>query len=101
MDMKVEAYKFALPPGGLSVLQIHLEVLVTHELENERHWVLGGGVHSDKWHNIQALEAAASQCFCAEPLPTDFQLMGHTAGRHCLPRRPVSSPDKGRRVCKI
>jgi hypothetical protein len=66
----MEAYKFELALGALEVLQIHLEVLVIHELENERHWIVGGGVHSDKRHNVRALETAASQRFCAEPLPT-------------------------------
>jgi hypothetical protein len=96
----MEAYKFTLLSRSLGVLEVHPEVSVIHKLENESHWVLGGGVHSDKWHNVRAPETAASQCFRAEPLPADFQLIGHTAGRHRLPRRPVSSLDKGRRPCK-
>jgi len=63
----VRAHKFT-PPGILVVPQILSEIEVIHELEDESQWVLGGGVHSDKWNDIPVLETTTRQCLIAESL---------------------------------
>ena len=72
MDVTMEAYK-STPPSILVVPEIPSKVGMIHELENESQWVLGGGVHSDKWHNVLVLETTAHQSFFVEPLPVDRQ----------------------------
>ena len=72
MDVTMEAYKFT-PPSILVVPEILSKVGMIHELENESQWVLGGGVHSDEWHNVLVLETTAHQSFFVEPLPVDLQ----------------------------
>ena len=81
------------PPDTLIVLQILSEVEVFHEVKNESQWVLGGGVHSDKWNEVPVLEATTRQCFFAEPLSMDFQSTGtgHTTCICRLPCRSLSS----------
>ena len=70
--MSTETHKLA-PPNVIIVPQILPEVKVIHKLENKSQWMLGGGVDSDKWHNVLVLEVATRQCFLVEPLPTDLQ----------------------------
>ena len=70
--MSTETHKLA-PPNVVIVPQILPEVKVIHKLENKSQWMLGGGVHSDKWHEVPVLEATTRQCFLIEPLPMNLQ----------------------------
>jgi len=65
--MMMGAYKFTLPDFYVAP-EIFSEVKVIHELENQSQWVLGGGIHSNKWHNIRFIEATTRQHFVVEPL---------------------------------
>ena len=70
--MTMEAYQVT-SPNIVVVPQIFSEVGVIHELENESQRILWGGVHSDEWHSVQALETTARQCLFVKPLPVDLQ----------------------------
>ena len=72
MGLTPEAYQFTSPNTPI-VPQVLPEVQIVHELENESQWVLGGGVHSDKRHDVPVLEVATRQHFFAEPLLVDLQ----------------------------
>lgn len=64
------------PPDILVVSQILSEVQIIHESEDEGQRVLGGGVYSDKRHDVPILETTASQCLFIEPLWIGPQPMG-------------------------
>ena len=68
VDTMMETYKLA-PPNTVIILQILSEVGMIRKLEDESQRILWGGVHSDKWHSVQVLEATACQRFLVELLP--------------------------------
>ena len=77
----VEAHQLT-PPDTVVVPQMFFEVEVIHEFEDESQWVLGGGIHSDKWHNVLALETTARQGLFVELLPIDLQRICCTLNAH-------------------
>ena len=72
-----ETYQFK-PADILVVPQVISKVHVIHEFEHESRRILWGGIYSDEWYDVLALETTTRQCLFIEPLPVDFQLTGHT-----------------------
>lgn len=86
----METYEFA-SPDILVVPQVLSEVTMFHVLEDETHWVLGGGVHSDERDNVLVHETTASKCLFIEPLPMNYKSTGHSPSMGDLPCRSPST----------